>query len=290
MRAWTRTLLAALALVALASPVRADRIVHEATWLEVQMAGQSGAGTLLEVPERGFSALHLDGTMTSEGRALVLSLDEPALERPVFEVRGQVRTQGLHPAGDLRVWAHYEGGERDYAQTAGSSPPLASLGADEDWRAFAIPLAGRAGYHIERVELEVLIPGGGSVDVGPVRVVEMDQEGVGSALDAPWWSEARGETMGAGVAAGLFLIGALVALLALLGVARGLALAGHRLLLGVGALGLLAGLASFAFDQPAFVSNPLLAWGAIGLVAGVALSAPMRRRYEKVRLSRMPRL
>ncbi len=99
----------------------------------------------------------------------------------------------------------------------------------------------------------------------------------------PWWSETAGTYIGAIGGAGLGSIcgiyGALMGVLAPKGRARGVMMAAHMCLLGIGIVALVAGMTAVLLEQPHQVYFPLLLIGGVLTPVMGGLLPVVRKRY-----------
>lgn len=276
--AMIRALALYLALTLLAPALaRADRTVLETDWAELAEA-QDLPGEVLVPAGRQEAVLHLEATGVHSS-VEVLVLEHPALERAVFELRGVVRTEGVEPAGMLEMWVDYGPHGRFFSRTQGQGTHAPLVGTSDGFRRFVVPFTGRDGQPVERIELYVVLPAQGVVELGGIRLVEIDQVGL-SAIHGAWWDQYTGKLITYAGSAGIGLLGCLVGLLALFRLGSGLVMFLLHLML-VSCMGLgLCGVIAMGFEQEGSVYFPFLVMGGVGIVCAVALYTPVRRRFD----------
>lgn len=256
---------------------RADRTVLETGWAELAESGEL-PGEVLVPAGRDQAVLRVEAT-GSHSAAEVLVLERPPLSRSVFELRGVVRTEGVDPAGMLEMWVDYGPHGRFFSRTQGQGTHAPLTGTSDGFRRFEVPFTGREGQVVERIELNVVLPAHGTVELGPIRLVEMDQEGL-SAIRGPWWDQRTGDLITYVGSAGVGLLGCLVGLLALFRLGRGLVIALLNTMLVLSMATGLSGAVAMGFEQAGPVFFPLLVIGGVGIVCAVALYTPVRRRFD----------
>jgi hypothetical protein len=135
--------------------------------------------------------------------------------------------------------------------------------------------------------LNLFLPGRGTVYLGPITMVQTDGPLIAVANPGAWWSDRT-----AGIVGGLggAVVGCLVTLLAwMTGRAKGrsFVLGTLTILIGIGAILVLAAMGALALKQPYAVWFPL---GLVGLLLGSILPARLRqsrKAYEETELRRM---
>jgi len=226
----------------------------------------------------------------SGGSYPLVVLERPAVGAPGFVVTGRVRTEGVQGQGFLQLWTVFADGSRYFSRTLAERGPMAALSGTSGWREFSLPFQLRASDGVpSRLEIGVVLPGAGTVAVGPLRLSSPVTAGRSQAAadSGAWWSDRTAGIVG-GV--GGTLVGVLVAWLAAL-TARGRA---RRLVLGAMAglaaagLGLVvAGALAVASSQPFAVWFVLLLPGLL-LVSIVGSRLPAARRaYAEAELRRI---
>ena len=144
---------------------------------------------------------------------LVIAMDAADLGRPwatrsaAASVTPTSQGPGLSPDVERtsRTAASY------FSRTLGSDGPMAALDGTSDWRPFELPFFLQGADGPERLEIGVVLPSTGTVEIGPLELVRLDAEASGGGA---WLSD---RTIGAlraaliGTAVGVF--GAAIAFL-----------------------------------------------------------------------------
>jgi len=238
-------------------------------------------GTVLPSQAPGGAAALQLVSRSQEGAAFQLAeIDDPGIDGDHYSVVGQVRYEGVEGSGYLEMWSVFADGGRYFTRTLAGSGPLASLRGRSGWRRFELPFFLEGHAPPTRLELNVVLPGRGTVLLGPLSLEQ-------SASEAAWWSKRTAGLVGAILGSLIGLAGAALGTFAGRGRARRFVLSA---LVGMVVLGaLLLGIAGAALiaGQPSHVWYPTLLGGAIPFVLGVALLRPLRRRYAEIELRRM---
>ena len=201
-----------------------------------------------------------------------------------FEVRGQVRYTDVARNGYLEMWSVYPDGGRYFTRTLATEGPMAALAGTSDWRAFELPFHLNGGRPPSSLEVNVVLPGEGTVDVGRLELVALP---AGESSDGAWLSGRSVGIVGGIVGATIGIFGALIGVLVsrrrgrsfVLPAMTAAAIGGVALILA-GGVGLIAG-------QPPTVVYLLALPGAI-LALAFGLQVPrVRRLYADAELRRM---
>jgi hypothetical protein len=272
--------------VAAAVPVTAEETLGRFRW-EDSAAARAAAPGVEVVPATGGGVLRVERRQPGPPLPLLV-VERPAIASRTYAVRGRVRHARVEGSGFLELWSVFADGSRYFSRTVATRGPLASLGGDSVWRPFVLPFTvdeGRPGP--VRLELNLVLPGSGSVELGEVTLVQLADGEDPLAVPGQWWTARQ-----AGIAGGLagLLLGALGAAVGILA-ARGRSLRpALGILAGIGAAGLLAlaaGVVALLRAQPWDVFYPLLLGGGISTVLAAVLLPVVRRRLTAAELQRL---
>jgi hypothetical protein len=267
----------------------AEETVQELSWTSLQQSGRVAGGTVLPPDaSRPFHRLRVEGAPGRAVRMLVLTIDRPAITRARYALTGLVRYEDVRTAGHLEMWNHFPSGGRYFTKSLAGAGPLRTLDGTSDWRPFVLPFFNDENAPPPTtLTLTVVLPAGGRVDLGPLRLVQYGPMEDPLALSDHWWGDRMGGLVG-GVAGGVVgILGSLLGWLGGTGRARRFVLGSARALIAVGVVTFVAGAVAWTRGQPYAVYYPLLLVGGItALVLGTALPA-LRKRYEAQELRRM---
>jgi hypothetical protein len=223
---------------------------------------------------------------TSTGGSFPLAqIEAPSIDGAGYAFEGTVRYEGVSAPGYLEMWSVFPDGSRFFSRTLDTAGPLAALQGDSEWREFQLPffLEG-APAGPSSLEVNVVLPGSGTVWVGPLRLVTIGEAG---AVSGAWWSDRTAGLVGGigGSLVGVF--GAVLGSLASRGHARRFVLVTMVALVSVGVCLLVTGVVALALSQPYAVTGTLLIGGAL-LIAPTGLAArAIRAAYARAELRRM---
>ncbi len=215
------------------------------------------------------------GTDPGPGTTSLFILTNPPVTRLRYAITGEVSYAGVEGYGYLEMWSQFGPAnpglpsQRAFTRTLASSGRLGRISGSSDWRAFELPMDGTdATGALTRLEVNLVLPGPGTVHVGPLTLVEYPGAWPWSAdndrSDA-WWSQRAGGWVGGLGGALLGILGGTFGWLAGRGKARGFVTAGMRGLIAVGSISLVAGAAAYFQSQPYAVWYPLLLTGILSV-------------------------
>jgi hypothetical protein len=263
----------ALALLAGAGPALAQEPVQTVDWASTApLSGEVVDGNVRVAAEAG------------GGQFPLARLDVPDLGTVGYAIRGRVRYDDVAGAGYLEMWSSFADGGRYFSRTLGTEGPMAALTGSSDWRDFELPfeLDGSAGP--QQLELNVVLPGAGSVEVSPLELVRLDGAPAGGAA---WLSDRAIGVAGAlvGVAVGAFSVA--IAWLAGRRRARRFVLAAMTGATAAGIALVVISVVGLATGQPPNVVLFVLVAGLV-LAAAFGISLPRTRRlYADAELRKM---
>jgi len=282
----TRAILSSVLVLTFSSAAVAEELVAEISWSQRQQQGNLTG-----------SELRPDGTLLVERAASgpetvgLAVLDAPAITKPVYAIRGEVRCSDVSPGSHLEMWSYFPDGDRYYSRTMADGGLLRKLDGTSDWREFALPFYAETGEpRPTKLELNLVLSGPGRVEFRPPRLVQYDAGEDPLRMAGAWWGDRTGGLVGGVLGAVMGCFGALVGMLAGMGRGRPVVLA---LLLAMGGLGIVlfaTGLVALSLGQPYGVFYPLLLTGLIAGILGFVLLPGVRRRYEQIELRRMTAL
>ena len=276
----TRPRVRAALLALLSLTIATSALAQELRWEELQRQGRIAAGTLLP-PD----ALKVEGT--GQGAAItVLTIDRPTINGPRYALTGQVRYDAVEGTGYLELWNYFPDGGQYFSRTLAESGPMMKLQGTSGWRAFTLPFDGTGAAPPTRLVLNVVLPSGGVVYLGPLQLSALGDQGLSAGAFAS--GQASTPNLLGGIVGGLVgSVGALIGVLTAMGRARRVvSIAAATLIVG-GTLAFLAGIVAVARSQPSAVSYPLLLLGFVATVVPLSSMSAIRRRYQEIELRTM---
>jgi len=283
-------MLAAIATVVLASSLApAEETLLEISWATWAEEGKLEAGTPLPPDDHTpFARLRVETVSAEAPTATVLTIDRPPIKASTYAVVGQVRCEDVEGKGYLELWSHFADSGKHYSRTLAGRGPMKHLSGTSGWRRFVLPFRARAASSPpQKLVVNVVLPGGGAVELGDVRLVQYAPGEDPLAVPGQWWGERTGGLVGGLLGAAIGCLGALIGVLGGSGKARGLVLGALKALCAFGIVLLALGLAALALEQPYAVYYPLLLLGGLCAVLPPCLLPGLRKRYEALELRRM---
>lgn len=275
----------------LAVPAWGEEVVRRIEWQELASASRLKAGTVVT------DAAGVEGPslrVAHEGAAPVtlplVTIERPGIRTARYALRGRVKYEGVAAGGYLEMWNYLSEGAF-FSRTLAPSGPRRRLEGSSGWRAFVLPFFNReGGTPPERLALNLVLAGAGTVEIGPLELVQFASGEDPLAGSTAWWSDRQAGLLGAIGGSALGILGAVVGWLGSAGRAKTFVLRTLRGIawLGVGAL--LLGGTAFQAGQPYEVYYPLVLLGAIGAGLGFTLPRSLGKRYEALELRRMQAL
>jgi hypothetical protein len=262
---------AALVAFTLSSTVAAQEPVMEISWAtRAPASGQVVDGNALVSADQ------------SGGLFPLIAVDAPDLGRVGFSVRGRVRYSDVAGSGYLEMWSVFADGGRYFSRTLGTEGPMAVVTGTSDWRPFELPFFLEGSAPPSRLEINVVLPGSGTVEIGPLEVVRLAEAGSGA-----WLPDRAVGVVGAALGSAIGLLGALVGVLVSRNRGRGFVLPVMTAASVLGGVLIAASVAAIPAGQPPGVVFLLFVPGVILATAFGASLPRVRRAYAEAELRRM---
>jgi hypothetical protein len=262
---------AALVALTMSSTVAAQEPVMQINWATSAPA----SGQVVD----GNAQVSADG---SGGLFPLIAVDAPDLGRVGFSVRGRVRYSDVAGSGYLEMWSVFADGGRYFSRTLGTEGPMAVVTGTSDWRPFELPFFLEGAAPPSRLEINVVLPGSGTVEIGPLEVVRLAEAGSGA-----WLPDRAVGVVGAALGSAIGLLGALVGVLVSRNRGRGFVLPVMTAASVLGVVFIAASVAAIPAGQPPGIVFLLFVSGVI-LAAVFGASLPrVRRAYAEAELRRM---
>ena len=276
-----KRLLGAMGLCGLAVAAEANEVLREISWERQKQEGALLAGEVHPADDSAaFAYLEVKSAEPGAQTITLLELERPDITKPRYAMVGEVRCEGVDGPAYLEMWS-------TFAQS-GSFFSKASLTGSSPWRSFALPFeATGATGPPQTLVVKLVLPGRGTVHVGPLRLVEYTEDVPPGTASGAWWGPRTAGLVG-GVVGSLFgCLGGAIGLLAGRGKGRALAMGLVKGMLGLGAISLVVGVVAVFRSQPYAVFYPLLLGGVLGVGLPSFLIPTLRRRYEELELRKM---
>jgi hypothetical protein len=157
------------------------------------------------------------------GTVRVLEIDKPGITQSSWAIEGKVRYANVVDNGYIEMWSHFPDGTAYFSRTLDTSGPMGVLHGKSEWRAFKLPFFSEAGKSPSKLEVNVVLPSGGTVWLGPAKLKEVIaqppsagqaiKKATGGVVMAAWWNGVQGGRIGAVLGTVLGLYGALIGMI-----------------------------------------------------------------------------
>jgi hypothetical protein len=218
----------------------------------------------------------------------ILSLPAPGVTSPAYGISGSLKYENVEGTAYLEMLSHFAGGKTYFTKTMAPDGLLLSIQGSSDWRQFNLPFyvrdeSGWLADRPERLEVNLVLPGKGTVHLQPMTLHQALEGHDAKARDA-WWTDRFGNKMGGIVGSMIGIFGAVVGLLAGQAKARMLVMSLLWLILLFGTCSLIAGIIALFRSQPYMVFYPLLLVGGISTLTPAFCIPLLKKRYEALEL------
>jgi hypothetical protein len=279
----------AASLVLAATLSCAEETLARISWGSLKRDGRLGTGEVRQAG--GDSPAEVLRLVSSPGQPASLplaTLDGSPITRPHYAMAGKVRHEAVEGQAYLEMWSVFATGERYFSRTLATSGPLRSLQGTSPWRPFLLPFRSEPGGALPRqLELNAVLPAGGTVELGDVRLVQYAPGEDPLAPAGAWWSDRTAGFVGGAYGSVVGCLGGLIGLLMSRGQARRFVLASLMALSWLGVVSIAVGLLALLRQQPYAVYYPLLVGGAITAAMPFWALPLARRRYQEAELRRV---
>lgn len=232
------------------------------------------------------------GTLVLEGApggrtTRIATIEAPAVATACWAVRGDVATVLVEGSGYLEMWSVFADGSRYFSRTLGEEGPMARLTGTGARRPFVLPFYGKPGLVPARIEVNLVLPGGGRVELTDVTFSQLSPGENPLAPKGAWLTGPEVGLAGGILGTLLGCAGAIAGVLASRGRARSAVLGLFVALIAAGFLLLAFGAVAAVAGQPAWLWGAALLAGSLAAAVPSAILPGLRRRYEETELRRM---
>jgi hypothetical protein len=247
------------------------------------------------ISQDGITVLKVEKTNTAPLEILLVDITNPAVIKKTSLISCEMKCVDVL-RGVTNFIASNGGRGSEYLRntlTLSAYYPPAAQGGDErtnqsefyvegtvnwDRQSFRVSRLLADGSLPERLELELSLPGRGTIYFRPIKLI-------GDRTN--WWSPEQAGMVGGIGGAVIGCFGGLLGCLAGMGKARGFVLGMTKMLIGLGILLTIAGLAAVALKQPYAVWYTLLLPGGILTLVFWVNLYPIKKRYDDMEIRRM---
>ncbi len=186
----TRLALLATTLCLVAGTTSADEIVRSIDWQALASANTLSSGTVVAAPDGvNGSSLRVDYRGTSGETFGLLTLDQPEIGRAVYALKGRVRYENVEAGSYFEMWNHLPDGAF-FSRSLEESGPVGRLDGSSPWRDFVLPFFNQEGGEPpDKLVFNLVLTGPGTVEIGPLQLVEFDADENIFTSSAGWWND-----------------------------------------------------------------------------------------------------
>ena len=166
----------------------AEQTVREISWAKLKAEGKLKGGEVV-APEKkdGPALLKVANATAKKATVHVVTIEEPPITTDKYALTGRVRCDGVQGEGYLEMWNVFDGGKAFFSRTLGKRGPLKSLAGTSGWRRFVLPFYSKKGLSPPRkLVVNVVLPGRGTVVLGPLRLVQYEGREDPLAVPGQW--------------------------------------------------------------------------------------------------------
>jgi hypothetical protein len=286
-----RALLAAACCLLLSRTVWSEGVVRSIQWQELAAANTLTSGIVVAARE-GAKGPNLRVVHKGPAPAMfpLVTIERPSISTARYALRGRLRYEGVVRGSYLEMWNYLSDGSF-FSRTLAPSGPMRRLDGSSEWRAFVLPFFNREGGSApEKLVINLVMAGAGTVEIGPLELVQFAPEEDPFASSTAWWSGRRAGILGGIVGSALGILGAVIGWLGSAARAKGFVLGTLKGIAWLGTGALVFGAFAAAVGQPYTVYYPLILIGTISAALGFSLPRSLSKRYEELELRRMQAL
>jgi hypothetical protein len=237
------------------------------------------ASASLERGPSGEPAIKVTGG-SARSSTTIIDCSAPKIETHQYVVRGQVKYEGVSGDGYLELWNNFGSKGKFFTRSLGEWGAMRKIQGSSGWRQFELPFCAEPGMRPEKLTLNVVLPGAGTVVISQPSLFAID-------LSDQWWSEPQAGLYGAALGSCLGILGAMIEIFASRQKMRSLTLELFAVGLTISSICLVVGLAAVVVQQPWHVYYSLLLGGGIGVCVLGGNLWNLLRRYRADELRRM---
>jgi hypothetical protein len=111
-----------------------------------------------------------------------------------YALRGRVKYNGVATGSYLEMWNYLSEGAF-FSRSLDRSGPMGRLEGSSDWRIFVLPFMNRdGGSPPDKLVLNLVMMGAGTVEIGPLELVQFAAGEDPLADSSAWWSDRQAGT------------------------------------------------------------------------------------------------
>lgn len=112
----------------------------------------------------------------AEKAVQILEIGDPKAPSHRYMLRGKVKYAGVKEDSYLEMWNHFPDGKAFFSRTLAESGPVAKIQGDSDWREINLPFFSEEGYLPEKLVVNVVVPGDGTIYLTPLTLTKVPDD------------------------------------------------------------------------------------------------------------------
>ena len=288
-----RTAMIGVMLMGLATVAFAEEPLRTITWSQAQQGAERQDVEVIPADgETPFARLCVVKEGPDEEVIPLFALENPGITKANYALIGKVRTKDVEGEGYLEMWNHFPDGGAYFSRTLASYGPMKCLKGTQGWRYFVLPfhIVDDNGLRPTELTFDVFLPGKGTVEIGPLTLVQSDKSNEVLRVPGQWWGDGTGGLIG-GIAGIVFgCLGGAIGAYSSKGKRRGFVMGALKVMVVAGVASLVAGIIAMTEAQPYGVWFPLVLLGVLLTLIPLQMRPQIRKRYEAFELRRMESL
>lgn len=217
----------------------------------------------------------------------ILTIEEPKINEARHLLAGEVAYTDVAGTAFLEMWTHYGPTEYFFSRTLGEFGPMAKLEGSSEWRAFILPFNGKEDHFPEKLQFNLVLPGGGTVEIRNLRLYQHTAAKSAAGNKGAWWKPGLEGNIGGGSGAFFGVVCSVCTILSMKGKGRNFVLPTMTVCLILACAILIVGLVALATRQPLHVTVPMVLSGCVATFVTGVLLFQMRKIYLKHELQRI---
>ena len=272
-----------------AAAAAAGETVAEYHWPDLKRAGRIKAGKVILAEDGAADSafLRVENEESGKRRITLAAFSPPVIDQDTYALATRVRYHGVQGHAYLELRSRF-GEEEYFTRTLTRTGPLKYLTGASPWRRAVIPFyKQRIDRAPDRLTLQIVFPGRGTVDIGALslNVYEPDEDPLAPA--GAWFGQRQAGLFGGICGALVGIVGALIGVLGGSAKARRTVFTATYALIVIGAVCLVTAVwAALAF-QPAYVLYPFAILGIVCVVVPLAILPGLKKRYHSAEMQRI---
>jgi hypothetical protein len=106
----------------------------------------------------------------------ILEIGDPKVPSHRYMLRGKVKYAGVKEDSYVELWNHFRDGKSYFTKTLADQGPLAKIQGDSDWREITLPFFSEEGYLPEKLVVNVVVPGEGTIYLTPLTLTKVPDD------------------------------------------------------------------------------------------------------------------